>query len=119
MYNLDGLLIAKFKSGLAIKNILNIPLDELTACCRGERPDINGYTFKYTDDEKNSFDEDGRLSLEEGVDKATSDNASIRDPEILERVKGELVIAKKKSNCKVVEMFDRGIHTLSIISRPT
>ena len=110
MYAVDGSAIAKFKSALAMKNLLNIPLEELSSCCRGERSDINGYTFKYTDDEKNSFDEDGNLSSDEGVDKATSDIASIRDPEILERIKGELVIAKKKSNRKIVEMFDIGAY---------
>jgi len=46
-YDLDGLLLATFRSAREASKQLDIGLSSITRCCRGERKQTSGYKFSY------------------------------------------------------------------------
>lgn len=72
--DLDGNLIELFRSGMAASMKLNIPQGDISLCCRGMKPSVMGYKFRFTGE----TEEKQALRLKKGfvIDYGVIDNSS-------------------------------------------
>mmetsp|Transcript_23506 Transcript_23506/g.21380 ORF Transcript_23506/g.21380 Transcript_23506/m.21380 type:complete len:210 (+) Transcript_23506:3-632(+) len=60
-YDLDGNLIDTYPSGLLASKALNIQQGDISLCCRGLKPSINGYKFKFASEFDEQVDSNAKL----------------------------------------------------------
>jgi hypothetical protein len=111
--DMDGNVLAKFKSGAAARKVLNVPQEEVSMCCRGHKSNINGYTFRFAIDDSNCYD-DGEPEIMPLDDDLNEDGTNTSYPQTsteqtnkINFIKSKITLKSRRSNAKAVECLDQ------------
>ena len=90
VFDLEGNLIETYKSGILAAQALGILQGDISLCCRGLKPSVNGYKFKFVGDYDDINLDSTKLkrgyAIETVVEgSSTKSNIDIDKPEIMTR----------------------------------